>query len=186
MERDAPSEDGALILPAKALVARAKSLGDALRARGWHLATAESCTGGLLAGACTAPAGASDWFDAGFVTYANAAKVAMLGVPEATIGAHGAVSAETADAMARGALARAGVDLAAAVTGIAGPSGGSPGKPVGTVWLGFAWRDAVSLDVRSATQRLALDGDRGTIRSRTVVVVLDRLLQLARGEAGAS
>src|SRR3954470_15755428 len=90
-----------------ALVAQVEALGDALRARQWRLATAESCTGGLLAGTCTAPAGASDWFAAGFVTYANDAKASLLGVPAALIARHGAVSAEVADAMARGALAQA-------------------------------------------------------------------------------
>jgi nicotinamide-nucleotide amidase len=184
LEHDAAAEERALIVPAPALVARVEALGDALRARGWRLATAESCTGGLLAGACTAPAGASDWFDAGFVTYANAAKIDMVDVPEATIAAHGAVSAQTAEAMARGALVRAQVDLAAAVTGIAGPGGGSDEKPVGTVWLGFAWRDPGRGEVHCATERLALDGDRAAIRSRTVAIVLERLLRMARG-AGA-
>jgi nicotinamide-nucleotide amidase len=183
---DASAQERALIVPAPALVARAEALGDALRARGWRLATAESCTGGLLAGACTSPAGASDWFDAGFVTYANAAKVGLIDVPEATLAMHGAVSAETAEAMARGALVRAGVDLAAAVTGIAGPSGGSAEKPVGTVWLGFAWRGASGGDVRFRSERLALDGDRSAIRSRTVSIVLDRLLGIALGGPGAS
>jgi nicotinamide-nucleotide amidase len=130
---------GALIAIDGALLARVAALGDALRARGWRLATAESCTGGLLAGTCTAPAGASDWFAAGFVTYANDAKTGLLGVPDALIAAHGAVSAEVADAMARGALAHAGVQLALSVTGVAGPGGGSVAKPVGTVWIGLAW-----------------------------------------------
>src|SRR5262249_42782599 len=133
-----PGSD-ALIVVGDALVAQAIALGDALRARGWHIATAESCTGGLLAGACTAPAGASDWFDAGFVTYSNEAKHGVIGVPEAAMRRHGAVSRQVADAMARGALAKAGVQLALSVTGIAGPGGGSAAKPVGTVWLGLAW-----------------------------------------------
>jgi nicotinamide-nucleotide amidase len=173
------------------LLARAAALGDALRARGWRLATAESCTGGLLAGACTAPAGASDWFDAGFVTYANAAKVAQLGVPAALIARHGAVSEEVARAMAQGALARAGVQLALAVTGIAGPGGGSPAKPVGTVWLGIAWMHPRETHeglpaggeaplVGCRAQCLHLDGDRAAIRARTVAAALDRLLEAAR------
>ncbi len=165
-----------------ALLAAASALGDALRARGWRLATAESCTGGLLAGACTAPAGASDWFAAGFVAYANDAKTALLGVPEALIDGHGAVSAPVAQAMARGALARAGTQLALAVTGIAGPGGGSAAKPVGTVWLGLAWTPAAgAAAVEDCTECLHLDGDRAAIRARIVAIALERLLAAARG-----
>lgn len=185
MAHDPSESDDVLIVPAPALVARVEALGQAMRSRGWRLATAESCTGGLLAGACTAPAGASDWFDAGFVTYANAAKVALLGVPEATLSAHGAVSAQTAEAMARGALTHAKVDVAAAVTGIAGPGGGSIDKPVGTVWLGFAWRTSPGGVMEARTQRLTLTGDRAAIRSRTVSITLARLVELAgRGTLG--
>ena len=173
-----------------ALVARVVALGDALRARGWRLATAESCTGGLLAGTCTAPAGASDWFAAGVVTYANDAKSAMLGVPGALIERHGAVSAEVADAMARGALAHANAQLALSVTGIAGPGGGSAAKPVGTVWLGLAWVHARETQeglpaggdaplVGCRTERLQLAGDRAAIRSQTVAIALERLLAAA-------
>jgi nicotinamide-nucleotide amidase len=178
----------ALIAIDDLLVARAVALGDALRTRGWRLATAESCTGGLVAGTCTAPAGASDWFEAGFVTYGNAAKHALLGVPMALIEGHGAVSAEVAESMARGALAAAGVPLALSITGIAGPGGGSVAKPVGTVWLALAWRgecppgeDEVP-DVDAWTECLHLQGDRAAIRAQTVARALDRLLQLARGE----
>jgi nicotinamide-nucleotide amidase len=168
----------ALIAIDDALLAQVAELGAALRARGWRLATAESCTGGLLAGACTAPAGASDWFDAGFVTYANNAKSGLLGVPDALIARHGAVSAEVADAMARGALAHAGVQLALSITGIAGPGGGSPAKPVGTVWLGLAWTGDDT--AHSRTERLRLDGDRAAIRAQTVSIALQRLLDAAR------
>jgi nicotinamide-nucleotide amidase len=172
------------------LVAQVEALGDALRARGWRLATAESCTGGLLAGTCTAPAGASDWFAAGVVTYANDAKVGLLGVPDVLIARHGAVSAEVADAMARGALAQAGVQLALSITGIAGPGGGSVAKPVGTVWLGLAWVHGRETQeglpaggdaplVGSRTERLQLDGDRAAIRSQTVAIALQRLLAAA-------
>jgi nicotinamide-nucleotide amidase len=171
---------GALIAIDDGLLAQVASLGDALRARGWRLATAESCTGGLLAGTCTAPAGASDWFAAGFVTYANDAKSGLLGVPDALIGRHGAVSAEVADAMARGALAHAKVQLALSVTGIAGPGGGSAAKPVGTVWLGLAWAGAAG--VESRTERLNLDGDRAAIRARTVAIALQRLVDAASGQ----
>ncbi|MBP6252226.1 MAG: CinA family protein, partial [Rubrivivax sp.] len=111
------------------------ALGDALRARGWRMAAAESCTGGAIAAACTTLAGSSDWFERGVVSYSNAAKVDLLGVDPALIAAQGAVSESVARAMAEGLLARAPVQLAVAVTGIAGPGGGVPGKPVGTVWL---------------------------------------------------
>ena len=181
----------ASITIADSLVAQVALLGDALRARGWRLATAESCTGGLLAGTCTAPAGASDWFAAGFVTYANDAKSGLLGVPDALIAAHGAVSAEVAEAMARGALRHAGVDLALSVTGIAGPGGGSVAKPVGTVWLGLAWAHARDTPeglpagadaprVRARTERLDLSGDRAQIRAQTVAIALERLVAAAR------
>ena len=109
-----------------------QELAVALRTRGWRLATAESCTGGLIAAACTSLAGSSEWFERGFVTYSNEAKTALLGVPPALIAAHGAVSEEVARAMVQGALQHAPVQLAVAVTGIAGPGGAVPGKPVGT------------------------------------------------------
>jgi nicotinamide-nucleotide amidase len=187
----------ALIAIDPALVDRVSALGDALRARGWRLATAESCTGGLLAGACTAPAGASDWFDAGFVTYANAAKVTQLGVPEALLARHGAVSEEVARAMAQGALARAGVQLALAVTGIAGPGGGSAAKPVGTVWLGIAWTHPRETQeglpaggeaplVGCRAECLHLDGDRAAIRAQTVAIALERLVATARAGGAAA
>jgi len=181
---------GALISIDDALLAQAAALGDALRARRWRIATAESCTGGLLAGACTAPAGASDWFAAGLVTYANDAKSGLLGVPARLITRHGAVSAEVADAMARGALAHADVQLALSVTGIAGPGGGSAAKPVGTVWLGLAWIHARETQeglpaggdaplVGSRTECLHLEGDRAAIRAQTVAIALQRLVGFA-------
>ena len=150
-----------------------QALAAALRARQWHLATAESCTGGLIAAACTDMAGASDWFDRGFVTYSNAAKTALLGVPEALIATHGAVSEQVACAMAQGALARASVQLSVAVTGIAGPGGAMPGKPVGTVWL--AWATATGVQA----ERLQLPGDRAAVRAATVRAALQRLLHAA-------
>ena len=149
------------------------ALADALRARGWRMAAAESCTGGLIAAACTAVAGSSDWFERGFVTYSNAAKQELLGVPEALIAAHGAVSEEVARAMAQGALRHAPVDLAVAATGIAGPGGAVPGKPVGTVWLAWATRAGAH------AERLQLDGDRAAVRAATVQAALRRLLALA-------
>ena len=182
---------GALIAIDDELLAQVGALGDARRARGWRMATAESCTGGLLAGTCTAPAGASDWFAAGFVTYANDAKSGLLGVPAALIAQHGAVSAEVARAMARGALEHAGVQLALSVTGIAGPGGGSAAKPVGTVWLGVAWKHARDTQeglpaggdaplVACRTERLQLQGDRAAIRAQTVATALQRLVAVAR------
>ena len=151
-------------------------LAAALRARGWRMAAAESCTGGLVAAVCTALAGSSDWFERGFVTYSNAAKVESLGVDEALIEAHGAVSAEVARAMAVGALAHSPADLAVAVTGIAGPGGGSPGKPVGTVWLALARRGAAE----ASAERLQLDGDRATVRRDTLARALAALLAASR------
>ena len=123
------------------LRAAAKALLDACRLRGLKVATAESCTGGLVAGALTDIAGSSDVVDRGFVTYSNEAKQQMLGVPADTIEKHGAVSRETAEAMARGALGNANADLAVAITGIAGPGGGSPDKPVGLVHFAAASRN---------------------------------------------
>ena len=152
----------------------ADALGDVLRRRGWRLAAAESCTGGLIAAACTAPAGASDWFERGFVTYSNAAKCELLGVPADMIEQHGAVSAEVARAMATGALANSHAQLAVAVTGIAGPAGGTPGKPVGTVWLALARRG-----VAAQAELLQLRGDRAGIRAQTVQCALARLREWA-------
>ncbi len=149
-------------------------LADALRALGWRIATAESCTGGAIAAACTAMAGSSDWFNRGFVTYSNEAKVEMLGVEAALIGRVGAVSEEVALAMVRGALARSPAQLAVAVTGIAGPGGAVPGKPVGTVWL--AWGDAAHVEA----ERLQLGGDRDAVRAATVRRALQRLIERAR------
>jgi nicotinamide-nucleotide amidase len=149
-------------------------LGDALRRRGWRIATAESCTGGLVAAACTSVAGSSDWFERGFVSYSNAAKCELLGVDAALIARDGAVSESVASAMATGALQRAGVALAVAVTGIAGPAGATPGKPVGTVWLATARRGDGPPVV--ATCRLQLDGDRGAVRDGSVRQAL-RLLR---------
>ena len=156
-----------------ALVAR---LADALRSRGATVAAAESCTGGLVAAACTARAGSSAWFERGVVTYSNAAKTELLGVPVELIAAHGAVSGEVARAMAAGAIARTPASFAVAVTGIAGPDGGSAAKPVGTVWIATCARggdaDAVLLQA---------SGDRAAVRAQSVVRALERLL--ARVEA---
>ena len=154
------------------------ALADALRSAGLKIATAESCTGGLIAGACTSIAGSSDWFERGFVTYSNEAKTEMLGVAPELIAAHGAVSEPVAQAMAEGAVARSRAQLAVAVTGVAGPGGGSPSKPVGTVW--FAWARAGQA---TRTELLNLPGDRRAIREQTVLHalhVLQRMLGAGR------
>jgi nicotinamide-nucleotide amidase len=148
-------------------------LAQALRRRGQCLATAESCTGGLIAAACTALAGSSDWFERGFVTYSNAAKTELLGVPAELIAAHGAVSEAVARAMAEGARARSAAQLSVAVTGIAGPGGGSTGKPVGTVWFGWC------VAGRTHAQCQRFEGDRTAVRAQAVAHALRGLLQLA-------
>lgn len=163
----------------EALLERVAMLAEALRQRGWRLATAESCTGGLFAALCTSVAGSSDWFERGFVTYSNAAKTEALGVDAALIAAHGAVSEPVARAMASGVLAHSPVDLALAVTGIAGPGGATPGKPVGLVWLALASREAAG-GVRCTAEHRVWPGDRTAVRSATVQWGLDRLLALAR------
>jgi nicotinamide-nucleotide amidase len=154
------------------------ALAQALRARGWRLATAESCTGGLIAAACTALAGSSDWFDRGFVTYSNEAKVQMLGVDAALIARHGAVSEQVACAMAAGALRHSPADLAVAVTGIAGPGGAVPGKPVGTVWLATALKGREPESVL-----LHCPGDRCAVREATVREAIRRLIICTQGIA---
>jgi nicotinamide-nucleotide amidase len=153
------------------LRAAAKALLDACRLRGLKVATAESCTGGLVAGALTDIAGSSDVVDRGFVTYSNEAKQQMLGVPADTIEKHGAVSRETAEAMARGALGNANADLAVAITGIAGPGGGSPDKPVGLVHFAAASRNG------KLTHKEMRYGDLGRIGVRRKSV-LQALLML--------
>ncbi len=148
---------------------------DACRARGLTLATAESCTGGLVAGALTDIAGSSDVVDRGFVTYSNDAKRVMLGVPADTLKKYGAVSAETVEAMARGALADADIDLSVAVTGIAGPGGGSKDKPVGLVHFACAARDG-----RLTHQEMHYgDIGRRDVRHKSVLQALAMLKDMA-------
>ena len=136
------------------------------------MATAESCTGGLIAAACTDLAGSSVWFERGFVSYSNAAKTELLGVPADLIESHGAVSEPVARAMVEGALRHSRAQVAVAVTGVAGPGGGSPDKPVGTVWFGWATPEGVVTDKR------CFDGDRQQVREATVQHALLRLKQL--------
>ena len=139
--------------------------------RGWFLTTAESCTGGLIAAACTDLAGSSNWFERGFVSYSNAAKSELLGVDAALIERHGAVSEPVVRAMAVGALAHAHAQVAIAVTGVAGPGGGSPEKPVGTVWLAWATPAGLTSEVRHFA------GDRAAVRQATVHHALTRLTE---------
>jgi nicotinamide-nucleotide amidase len=154
------------------LDALCRALAQRLLARHWRLACAESCTGGLVAAACTQLAGSSDWFERGFVTYSNEAKTEMLGVDAGLIAAYGAVSEPVARAMAAGARARAHAEVALSVTGIAGPSGGSAGKPVGTVWFGWSLQGALSSEL------CRFDGDRAAVRAAAVQHALSRLLAL--------
>lgn len=137
-------------------------LATALQARHWMMTTAESCTGGLIAALCTDLPGSSLWFERGFVTYSNAAKSELLGVPADLIKAHGAVSEAVARAMARGALLHSHAQVSVAVTGIAGPSGGSVEKPVGTVWLAWCVGEQLSSEL------CRFDGDRAAVRNATV------------------
>ena len=156
-------------------LSRATDLGRALEARGWKVATAESCTGGLIAGAITHVAGSSGWFERGFVTYSNRAKSELLGVASETLAVHGAVSEAVALEMAAGALARSPADVAVAVTGVAGPSGGTAAKPVGMVCLAWAWRGGA---VEAVTRQFP--GDRAAVRAATVEAALAGLLARVR------
>ncbi len=145
---------------------------DLMLNKGWLLATAESCTGGLISAACTDLAGSSNWFERGFVSYSNEAKSELLGVDAALIAAHGAVSEEVVRAMVQGAISHSKAQVAVAVTGVAGPTGGSRAKPVGTVWFGFMVDGQLSSEVQH------FDGDRAAVRSATVQHALRRLVEL--------
>jgi nicotinamide-nucleotide amidase len=158
----------------QAILDAARAVVEALRARGWLLATAESCTGGGIAHAVTAIPGSSAVLDCGFVTYSNDAKTELLGVDAGLIGRHGAVSEAVALAMADGALRASRADVAVAVTGIAGPDGGTDAKPVGTVC--FAW---ATLDGARSSVTHRLDGGRAAVRAASVAIALDRLVALA-------
>ena len=153
----------------------AKQVGERLKAAGAQLVTAESCTGGWVAQAVTAVAGSSNWFERGFVTYSNDAKRELLGVSRETLEAHGAVSEETAREMADGALKKSKGTIALAVTGVAGPGGGTRDKPVGMVC--FAWADGKKL--RSETRRFS--GDRDSVRRQSVIRALEGVLESLAG-----
>ena len=151
----------------------AAQLGKTLEQQGRILTTAESCTGGWIAKVITDVPGSSGWFEYGFVTYSNKAKEELLSVAPATLEQHGAVSAKTVTEMAQGALKRSRADLAVAVSGVAGPDGGSPDKPVGTVWLAWAVKNG---SVR--THRQIFPGDRDAVRRQTVTMALEGLLDV--------
>jgi nicotinamide-nucleotide amidase len=151
-------------------------MAEKLKQDGYMLATAESCTGGLIAAACTSLAGSSDWFERGFVTYSNDAKHEQLGVDAELIKEHGAVSEPVARAMAFGAIRHSKAQVSIAVTGVAGPTGGSAAKPVGTVWFGFSVNGALHSEV----QHFA--GDRAAVREATVRHALQRVLALLEAD----
>ena len=163
-------------MPSDILTTLVTLVGAKLRAKGLMLTTAESCTGGWVAQAVTTIAGSSDWFERGFVTYSDAAKQEMLGVSARTLAARGAVSEQTAREMAIGALAHSRAQVALAITGIAGPGGGSADKPVGTVC--FAW--ALKSGAVSAATRL-FKGDRESVRRQSVIAALQGVLELLEG-----
>ncbi len=152
------------------------ALAQVLIAKKLSIASAESCTGGLISAACTDLPGSSLWFERGFVTYSNAAKSDLLGVPASLIQTHGAVSEEVARAMAQGALEHSLADWSVAVTGIAGPTGGSAAKPVGSVWLAWACKS----NGWSETQLQLFAGDRKAVREATTALALSRLLALLK------
>lgn len=155
------------VLYAEGVTAMEEVVGLALRERGWHVATAESCTGGLLAKRLTDTPGSSAWFERGWVTYTNASKVKEVGVKEADLKAHGAVSAAIAEQLARGARERSGAEVGVGITGIAGPDGGSADKPVGLVFI------AIASPLGEAVRRMQFTGTRSTIRERSVQTALD-------------
>jgi nicotinamide-nucleotide amidase len=159
----------------EALYALAGEVGRVLRLQGRVLAVAESCTGGWVSQCITDVSGSSVWFDRGFVTYSNKAKSELLGVPREIIQVHGAVSGETVRAMAAGALHHSAADVAVAVSGVAGPRGGAPDKPVGTVWFAWRRRDGVC-----RVQRRQFAGDRRQVRRQAVEFALQGILDVCR------
>lgn len=160
----------------KELLDRARRLAERLSADGRRVATAESCTGGWIAKTLTDLPGSSDWFGYGWVSYSNAAKQELLDVPAATLIEHGAVSEAAVRAMVEGAIKNSDANLAVAVSGIAGPDGGTVAKPVGTVWFAWAVMDNNGLRIHASESRLA--GDREAVRRQTVAAALDGLLRL--------
>ena len=159
------------------LVEAARAAGTWLQARGWKLATAESCTGGMIAAAVTEIAGSSEWFERGLVTYSNEAKQELLGVRASTLAEHGAVSEETVREMAFGLLVRCTAHISIAVSGIAGPGGGSAAKPVGTVCLAWATKENTLSEVRTVTMHFG--GDRAAVRLAASLFALQNLANRA-------
>ena len=156
----------------------ARTLAHTLIERRWKIALAESCTGGLVCATLTDLAGSSDWFERGYITYSNAAKTECLDVPAETIQSFGAVSEQVAAAMANGARLKADVNVAISITGIAGPTGGSPDKPVGTVCFGWSIKHQVGDDVKTITITKQFSGDRQTVREQACDFALSKLLDL--------
>lgn len=163
-------------MPSTEIRAVLQAFADRMTKHRFRLATAESCTGGLLAKWMTTLPGSSDWFECGFVTYSNAAKVSMLQVAPQALEIHGAVSPQVAEQMASGALGLSGVDLAVSVTGIAGPGGGSASKPVGTVYIGIARRDRAVV-----TAHRVFEGDRDAVREQSAHLALELLMEHCPG-----
>lgn len=158
-----------------------KELATQLTARAFKLATAESCTGGGVAWHVTELAGSSDWFDRGFVTYSNLAKIEMLGVSQTLLDSYGAVSVEVVRAMAEGALSRSQAQVSLAITGIAGPGGGTPAKPVGTVWFGWA-----GINFETQANKQLFQGNRTQIRQQSIQYALENLLRLLIDKPGSN
>jgi nicotinamide-nucleotide amidase len=158
----------------------AKSLAGILIERGWKIALAESCTGGLVCATLTNLAGSSDWFERGYITYSNEAKTECLEVPVETVESFGAVSEQVAAAMADGARCKANVNVAVSITGIAGPTGGSPAKPVGTVCFGWSIKKNVGNDVKTITSTKQFSGDRQRVREQACDYALSKLLELLK------
>ncbi|GAC33471.1 nicotinamide-nucleotide amidase [Paraglaciecola polaris] len=154
------------------LIQLAQQLGETLQRLGWQVTCAESCTGGGIGYAITSTSGSSSWFKSGYITYSNEAKHSLLGVSEQTLIDHGAVSQPVVEQMALGAAKAAGANVAVSVSGIAGPDGGSAGKPVGTVWFGFAINGEVFTDGK------CFSGDRHQVRTQAIEFALSRLLKL--------
>jgi nicotinamide-nucleotide amidase len=154
------------------IIQLAQLLGNKLSVKGWQISCAESCTGGGVGYAITSISGSSAWFKKGFITYSNDAKQSLLGVSEQTLIQHGAVSAQTVEEMAAGAAKQANAEVAIAISGIAGPDGGSPDKPVGTVWFGFF------IDGHSISQKILITGDRQAVRIKAIELALVNTLEL--------
>ena len=165
-----------LLNPELSTLAPIEKLANLLLKRHWTMASAESCTGGMISAACTDLAGSSAWFERGFVTYSNAAKTELLGVDATLIETQGAVSEAVVRAMVQGAIARSHAQVAVAVTGVAGPTGGSAAKPVGTVWFGFATPAGL------VSETLRFDGDRAAVRTATVRHALRKLVALLQAD----